>query len=219
MKYENKLLENTAEDGANGILTKETVAVSLKYLSNFWTLLEMPLINCKVELKFKWTKYSVFSEDKKLSCSNFISKRQFERSIYWNDYKTKAENKNTTNEFRYFPETNFVGINRLFVLVSLNRNDKVKRFNARKHYLLKGVIKSYNVIMNGKNFYNQPIGSDIKPYEETRKLITEQGEDYTIRILSDFDLIKNHYRLIAVDLSREKELDAYPKINSNILNK
>ena len=66
MKYENKLLENTAGDGANGILTKETVAVSLKYLSNFWTLLEMPLINCKVELKFKWTKYSVFSEDKKL---------------------------------------------------------------------------------------------------------------------------------------------------------
>ena len=73
--------------------------------------------------------------------------------------------------------------------------------------------------MNGKNFYNQPIGSDIKPYEEIRKLITEQGEDYTIRILSDFDLIKNHHRLIAVDLSREKELDAYPKINSNILNK
>ena len=73
--------------------------------------------------------------------------------------------------------------------------------------------------MNGKKFYNQPIGFDIKPYEEIRKLITEQGEDYTIRILSDFDLIKNHYRLIAVDLSREKELDAYPKINSNILNK
>ena len=73
--------------------------------------------------------------------------------------------------------------------------------------------------MNGKKIYNQPIGSDIKPYEEIRKLITEQGEDYTIRILSDFDLIKNHYRLIAVDLSREKELDAYPKINSNILNK
>ena len=61
LKYENKLLENTAGDGANGILTEETVAVSLKYLSNFWTLLEMPLINCKVELKLKWTKYSVFS--------------------------------------------------------------------------------------------------------------------------------------------------------------
>ena len=56
----------------------------------------------------------------------------------------------------------------------------------------------------GKNFYNQPIGSDIKPHEEIRKLITGQGEDYTIGILSDFDYIKNHYRLIAVDLSREK---------------
>ena len=32
----------------------------LKYLSNFWRSLEIPLINCKVELKFKWTKYCVF---------------------------------------------------------------------------------------------------------------------------------------------------------------
>ena len=41
----------------------------------------------------------------------------FERSVYWNDYKTKSENKNTTNENRYFLESNFVGVNILFVLV------------------------------------------------------------------------------------------------------
>ena len=55
------------------------------------------------------------------------------------------------------------------------------------------------------------IDSDIKRYEEIRKLTTGQGEDYTTGCLLDYDYIKNHYRLMAVDLSRQKELDAYPK--------
>ena len=61
--FENKakLLGNTAAIGANGILRNATIAVALKYLSNIWSSLEMPLINCKVELKLKWTKYCVLS--------------------------------------------------------------------------------------------------------------------------------------------------------------
>ena len=73
------------------------------------------------------------------------------------------------------------------------------------------IIKNYNVIINGKNFYDQPNDSDIRQYEEIRKLTTEQCEDYTTGCLLDYDCIKNHYRLIAVDLSRQKELDADPK--------
>ena len=53
----------------------------------------------------------------------------------------KIENKNTTNKYRYFLESNFVGVNRLFALIYLNRNNDVKRFNAQKYYLPKGVIK------------------------------------------------------------------------------
>ena len=49
------------------------------------------------------------------------------------------------------------------------------------------------------------IDSDIKRYEEIRKLTTGQGEDYTTGCLLDYDYIKNHYRLMAVDLSRQKE--------------
>ena len=64
-KYKAKLLENTvyqpAPNQANGILKCATIAVSLKYLSNFWRSLEMALINCKVELKLKWTNYCVLS--------------------------------------------------------------------------------------------------------------------------------------------------------------
>ena len=61
LMYKAKLLENTEADRANGILKNATIGVSLKYLGNFWRSLEMPLINWKVELKLKWTKYCVFS--------------------------------------------------------------------------------------------------------------------------------------------------------------
>ena len=67
------------------------------------------------------------------------------------------------------------------------------------------------MVINGKNFYDQAIDSDIKGYEEIRKLTTGQGEDYTSRCLLDYDYIKNHYSVIAVDVSREKELDSYRK--------
>ena len=58
-KYKTKLIESTA--AANGILENGTLAVPLKYLSNYWRSLEIPLINCKVELKLKWTKYCVLA--------------------------------------------------------------------------------------------------------------------------------------------------------------
>ena len=68
----------------------------------------------------------------------------------------------------------------------------------------KVIIKNYNVIINGKNIYDQGINSDTKQYKEIRKLTTGPGEDYTTRCLLDYDYIKNHYTLIVVDLSRQK---------------
>ena len=115
-------------------------------------------------------------DNKKLS--NIITK-VFERSVYWNEYKTKSDNKNTTNEFRYFMESYFVRVSRLFVLIYSNEDTASKRFKAKRYYLPKGIINNYNVIINGKNIYDQPIGSNIKQYEEIRKLATGQGEDYT----------------------------------------
>ena len=142
----------------------------------------MGLINCKVELKLKWTKLCVLYaagadnvngnvndniniftlKDTKLyvpaitlsgrdnqKLSKLLSKG-FERSVYWSEYKTKRDDKNTTNEFRYFLELNFVAVNRLFVLVYLNRDNDVKRFKTQRYYLTKGIIRNYNVIVNGK---------------------------------------------------------------------
>ena len=92
----------------------------------------------------------------------------------------------------------------MFVLVYLNEDPDSERFKAKRYYLPKDRIKNYNVIINGKNFYDQVIDSDIKRYEEIRKLTTGEGEDYTTGCLLDYDYIKNNYRLIAIDLSRQK---------------
>ena len=96
-------------------------------------------------------------------------------------------------------ESNFVGVNRLFLLVYLNRDNDVKQFKTRRYYLTKGRIKNYNVIVNGKNVYDQPIDSDIKRYKEIRQLTTVKVEDYTTWCLLDYEYTKDHYRSIAVD--------------------
>ena len=106
----------------------------------------MSLINCKVQLKLRWTEYCVLSAAdvgnvKSRDSNNIIftmkdtnvyatvvtlsatdnqklSKRLsngFERSFYWNDYKTKRENKNRTNEFRCFLKPKFVWVNNFFL--------------------------------------------------------------------------------------------------------
>ena len=56
----------------------------------------------------------------------------------------------------------------------------------------------------------------LKQYDEIRNLTTGQGEDYTSGCLLAYESIKNHYRLIAVDLRRQKELDADPKATQQI---
>ena len=64
--------------------------------------------------------------------------------------------------------------------------------------------KNEHVIINGKNSYDEPNDSDIKRYEEIRKLTTGEDGDYTTGCLLDYDYIKNHYRLIAIDLNQQK---------------
>ena len=80
----------------------------------------------------------------------------------------------------------------MLVLVFPNQNNDSKRFLTSKYYLPKGIIKNYNVIINGKDFYNQSIDSDTKRYNEIRKLTTGQDEYFTSGCLLDYDCIKNH---------------------------
>ena len=62
--------------------------------------------------------------------------------------------------------------------------------------------------MDDRNFSDQSINDLIKQYDEIRKTATGQGEDYTTGCLLDYQYFKDHYQLIAVSISKQKELDA-----------
>ena len=64
------------------------------------------------------------------------------------------------------------------------------------------------MLIDGRKFYDQPINDIIKQYDETRKIETGQEDDYATGCLLDYHYFKNHYNLIAIDLSKQNELDA-----------
>ena len=144
----------------------------------------------------------------------------FKISVYWNEYKSKEETKTVdNNDATRFPlDTSFQGVNRLFVLCynddalcSNGDANRVQRKCHRKYFLPRVSITNYNVLIDGRNFYDQPINDQIKKYDEIRKIATGKGDDYTIGCLLDYQYFKDRYQLTAVDLSKQKELDADPK--------
>ena len=64
------------------------------------------------------------------------------------------------------------------------------------------------MLIDGRNFYDQPINDIIKQYDEARKVSAGYGDDYTTGCLLDYAYFKDNYRLIAIDLSKQKALDA-----------
>ena len=140
----------------------------------------------------------------------------FQRSIYWNEYKTKEKTENAdANAFTYLSlDPSFQGVNRLFVMAYDNDNSNANRSTRdgrTKYYLPTIDLNKYNVIIDGRNFYDNPIESEIEKYGELKKVITGKGEDYTTGSLLDYYYFKKHYKLVAVDLSKQKELDADPR--------
>ena len=88
---------------------------------------------------------------------------------------------------------------------------KLKETSHTKYFLPRVDITNYNVLIIGRNIYDQPINDLVKQYDEIRKTATGQGDDYTTGCLLDYQYFKDHYNLIAVDLSKQKELGADSK--------
>ena len=66
-------------------------------------------------------------------------------------------------------------------------------------------------MIDGKNFFDQPVKNNKVTYENIRKIATGQEDDYTTGYLLDYIYFKNYYKTIAVDLSKQQALDADPK--------
>ena len=222
----------TGRTGNNGTKDVE-IMVPLIYLSTFWRTLEMPLINCEVNLILTWSSTCVIVAtgvqnqnatfaitDTKLYVpivtlstqenTKFLQqlKSDFKRVINWNKYLSKPELLAQNPNLNHLIEPTFQGVNRLFVLAFENDDD---RTNDKQYYLPTVEIKDYNIMINGENFFDQPIKYFNVTYENIRKIATGQGDDYTTGYLLDYPYFKNTYKMIAVDLSKQQALDAGPK--------
>ena len=107
----------------------------------------------------------------------------------------KEVNINNINEEKYIRkllDSSYQGVKRLFVLAYDNTagNDQVSIDSFKKYFLPRVKIENYNIEIDGKNFYDQPINDSIKQYDEIRKISTGQGDDYTTGCLLDFVYFK-----------------------------
>ena len=98
-------------------------------------------------------------------------------------------------------------INRIFVPVF---EDDAQRISNKRYYIPNVEIKDYNVMIDGKNFFDQPIKNDKVTYENTRKIAISQGDDDTTGFLLDYPYFKK-YKMIAIDLTKQQALDADPR--------
>ena len=77
-----------------------------------------------------------------------------------------------------------------------------------ENHFQKVTIKDYNVMIDSKNFFDQPINSEIKTYEINRKIATGEGDDYRTSCLLDCSYFKENHKMIAIDLSKKQALYA-----------
>ena len=101
-------------------------------------------------------------------------------------------------------EPSFQGVSRLFVLAFEN---DIQRTSHCGYYLPNVEIKSYNVMINGEDVFDQTIKNNKVTYENIRKIAT--GYDYTTGSLLDYPYFSD--KIIAVDLSKQQALDADPR--------
>ena len=232
-------------EGNNGEKEVEIV-VPLKYVSNFWRALNIPLINCEINHILTWSENCVltikvtrnkfigtgtdenpqFSEidnqtnaifkiaDTKLYVpvvtlstkddNNFLEqlKLGFKTTIKWNKYRTEITNQTKTNYLNYLIDPTFTKVNRLLVLSFENEED---RTSFSKYYVPKVEIKDFNVLIDGKSFFDVPVKNKEEAYEKIMSI--SKNNDYTTGNLLDYEYFSKHYKLIAIDLSKQIELE------------
>ena len=227
------------------------IVVPLKHLSNFWRHLDIPLINCEVELILTWFKNCVLIDkitrnanynadpivyeinnpedatfqitDTKLyvpvvtlSKENNIKlleklKSGFKKTIKWNKYRSQMTIQNNNNNLNYLIDPTFTNVNRLFVLSFPRNNNTDSRYSYSNYYVPKVKISDFNVLIDGRSFFDLPVKNEEEAYEKIIEM--SNNNDYTTGNLLDYAYYKKHYRLIAIDLSKQTKIKDPQQIN------
>ena len=164
----------------NGNTKNVEIAVPLKYFSNFWRTLEMSLINCEINwvinlVIINSTGARTFAiTDTKCNVPVVTSSTQdnvkllqqlksgFKRAINWNKYLSKKSIERQKPYLDYLIDPSFQGVNRLFDLSFKNNTDRTVHTG---NYLPKVEIKDYNVMIDGKKVFEQPVKYDMVTHD------------------------------------------------------
>ena len=212
------------------------LAIPLKYLGNFWRALNIPLISCEVSLELKWDKNCVITslEQRDIGggnrdnaptgatlaindCKLYVPeitlskdnetelltnlKSGFKREIIWNKYRSQMTTEAINNNLNILIDPTFTNVNRLFVLAYQNADD---RQSFSQFYLPKVLIQDFNVIIDKLAFFDLLIKTEEEAYEKIIDIC--RNNEYTTGNLLDYDYFKKHYKLIAIDLSKQQVL-------------
>ena len=179
--------KRTGQRDNNGIIDNIEVMIPLKYLSIFWRTLEMPWINCEIELILTWsasciiiytdiagpnptfiiTETKIYVPVVTLSTQDNAKllpqlKSGFKRASSWNKDLSSPELLPQNPNLNNLTEPSFQGVNRPFVLAFENDDQRIRN---KGHYLSKVEIKDYNVMIDGENFFDQPINNNLKKWK------------------------------------------------------
>ena len=111
-------------------------------------------------------------------------------------------NQTKTNNLNYLIDPTFNKVNILFVL---SFEDEEDRTSFLKYYVPKVEIKDFNVLIDEKSFFDVTVKNKGEAYEKI--LSISKTNDYTTGNLLDYEYFPKHYKLIAIDLSKQIELE------------
>ena len=209
------------------------LTIPLKYLGNFWRALNIPLISREVSLELKWDKNCVITslEQRDIGGGNrdnaptgatlainyrklYVAavalskdddfklltnlKSGFKRKIIWNKHRSQMTTEAVNNNLNILIDPTFTNVNRLFVLAYRTADD---RQSFSQFYLPRVIVKGYNVIIDKLAFFDLPIKTEEEAYEKIIDI--SRNNKYTTGNLLYYDYFKKHYKLIAIDLSKQ----------------
>ena len=135
----------------------------------------------------------------------------FKRTTKWNKYRSQITIQPQNKNLNYLIDPTFTNVNRLFVLSFPRNNNTDSRYSFSNYYVPKVKVNDFNVLIDGKSFFDLSVKNDEEAYEKIIEM--SNNNDYTTGNLLDFAYYKENYRLIAIDLSKQTKLKDLQQIN------
>ena len=127
------------------------------------------------------------------------SKSGFKKTINWNKYLSKVSIQAPNSYLDYLIDPSFQGVN------------STDRTVQKKYYLRTIEMKDYNIMIDGQNFFDQPVKNDLRTYENIREILIGLWDDYTSGCQLDYSYFSKYFQMTAKNLSEQQGLESVPK--------